>query len=70
MKSSEDVVVIGLCKLGEGKRRKLPTPPNDASGWWMLAAAAVAAHVGIQEEYVCHTCGKLCVPSKQAWYDT
>ena len=42
----------------------------DASGWWMLAAAAVAAHVGIQEEYVCHTCGKLCVPSKQAWYDT
>ena len=42
----------------------------DASGWWMLATAAVAAHVGIQEEYVCHTCGKLCVPSKQAWYDT
>ena len=22
----------------------------DASGWWMLAAAAVAAHVGIQED--------------------
>ena len=22
----------------------------DASGWWMLAAAAVAAHVGIRED--------------------
>ena len=73
MKSSEDVVVIGLCKLGEGERQKLPPiidTAYDAAGWWMLAAAAVAAHVGIQEEYVCHTCGKLCVPSKQAWYDT
>ena len=32
----------------------------DASGWWMLAAAAVAAHVGIQED-ICAIHVKSCV---------
>ena len=32
----------------------------DASGWWMLAAAAVAAHVGIQED-VCAIHVESCV---------
>ena len=44
---AKQVNPLVLCRV---RREVISDTAYDASGWWMLAAAAVAAHVGIRED--------------------